>query len=180
MPLTRRSEGAKLHLLKAAAQRVGFLAAEFRRLRFPPSNQPTPPDAVGAFIATITETQPNVADSLLLDLKPIGGVFPKGTMISLTVASDIVGLENYTVSITLQTQATGEQAVALLQAVANLGPINIDQGLGLVSTGFTSTVAGPGLLQLDLVNASINDFDVANTSITIAGGGTTVTYQGTT
>ena len=179
MPLTRRSEGKKLHLLKAAAQRVGFLSAEFRRLQLPSKPGATPSPSVGAFIATIKEAVAGVGTDLILDLKPVGGIFPVGTVIVLTLASDIVGLEKVNIVLTLQTIATGGDAVQQLTAIANLS-VNVDQGAGVTTTGFTSTDIGAGLLQVTITDPVTNSFDVTQCSITISGGGTTVTYQGTT
>ena len=177
MPLTRRSEGTKIHLLKAAALRVGFLSAEFRRLSIPSSTPATPSDPIGAFIATITRT--NVSGEVILDLKPVGGVFPKGTTILLKLATNISGFNTLTVGIVLQQQATGAEAVQLLALEQVLPSFDLDQGSGPSPTGITVTDLGGGLIRYRMINALADDFDPELCEIIITGGGTTVIYTGT-
>ena len=177
MPLTRRSEGTKIHLLKAAALRVGFLSAEFRRLNIPPNIPATPSDPIGAFIATIT--RPVFSGTVILDLKPIGGVFPKGTSIILKLATNITGFETLTAGIVLSQQATGEEAVHLLAQEQVLPSFDLDQGLGPAPTGVAITDLGAGLIRYEMVNVLNDDFLVEQCEIVITGGGTTVIYTGT-
>ena len=177
MPLTRRSEGTKIHLLKAAALRVGFLSAEFRRLNVPPPAPADPITPIGAFIADISLVNNAFPVSLQLDLKPLGGNFPKGTIVLLTLGTNIPEFEKIDIGVVLQNPSTGADAVAALFAKGDpLPSMTYDVGLGPLTTGITVTNLGGGILQYDLVNTVADEFVITSCEINITGGGTTVTY----
>ena len=179
MPLTRRSEGTKIHLLKAAALRVGFLSAEFRRLNLPSSAKPVPPDPVGAFIVTIKRPVPLVGNTMDINITPVGGILPKGTCVVLRIGTNLTGdLQNdgsgiayYTMAVTLTQNGTGGLATAAFEQE----PVPLRNGNPI----FTITETVPGTIRLEMVDNPLGDiFELTETTAIIVGGGTTVTYTG--